>query len=653
MANPNDIVINSVAKGADKKSYTVVFDTASTAFQKLAGGNTKIDQAAGKVGENRQEVSKKLTQKAGNNTLNAAKSLIGNLNNQIKKRMFERSKLGFFSRDDSGVPPLAKNVNSTDILSIGNFSSFTGKFNQDQVDLLSQMDGIKYIQEEGFISFEIDQVDPDSSKSGTTASNLVTKPVVDNLTLPGAGNQTVTFEDTANNLIILESELKTSSGSLPTASLSSATSSTQVPLIALVSSQPAPVSRTPLISISKSTSKTSRNPRSSAIKTDRDVGAQQATSLSDDLLMNKLQETVGIKKITNMVKTKINLNLREEEEEEDIFVVKKRKVEHIYPENANYLHHKRQAPPNAGKSSLALVQTNPPWALYRLGGPKVDTGNEIPLGASVALPVDPGGKVVVYVLDSGVNIKHTEFGGGNALYGKNYVVDGSGQKYEDDNDYNGHGTAVASLVNGITFGAAKNAKVISYKIADSGACGDVKWIVNAMVDIIKDVTTTTEKRAANIVVCSYIYGGTYQPWNDVINEAVKAGITYVASAGNQKADACKKTPIMSKNTLSVGSTDNTDGYQSTTNYGACVDVYAPGVNVAAASFKGGSEVVTVTGTSFAAPIAAGISAVIAGQSPGIGPADLKNALISQSAKNVLKSTLQDSVNLLANLPKVS
>ncbi|PVZ97422.1 hypothetical protein BB558_006585 [Smittium angustum] len=289
-----------------------------------------------------------------------------------------------------------------------------------------------------------------------------------------------------------------------------------------------------------------------------------------------------------------------------------------------------------------IYQRYAPWSLSRLSS-RADSQNIYPYGPGFHLPEgNDGAGVVVYIMDTGVSINHREFEG-RASYGKNYVQ-------EVDDDTNGHGTAVASLVAGKTFGVAKKARIISYKVSDQSGSGAVANFISALSDITNDISTATDGRIASIVVCSSTVGSINLPFNAAVEALTDFGIAYVAPAGNNKKDGCRVSPVSSKFAIVVGSTNSLDGYSPVTNYGTCVDLYAPGVSVLAASNLGPNINAVVDGTSFAAPLVAGIAAVDLSNNPNLTPQQIKQNLLDYSIKNILTSTLPNSVNALAQVP---
>ncbi|OMJ26476.1 Subtilase-type proteinase psp3 [Smittium culicis] len=261
-----------------------------------------------------------------------------------------------------------------------------------------------------------------------------------------------------------------------------------------------------------------------------------------------------------------------------------------------------------------------------------------------------GENVVVYVIDTGVNINHTEFGN-RASFGGNYAYNlTTGALIEDSYDYHGHGTMVASLVAGTRFGVAKKSRVISYKVATADGNGNVGSVIKALSDIAKDIAQAKDKRSASLVVCSFIYLGEYKPWNDALVEFTNLGYAYIAPAGNGSDDSCTKSPLMSHAAIVVGASNPMDLYHSSTSYGSCVDIFAPGTDITGALNTNNYGTTIKSGTSFSAPLVAGISSVILSQYPNLSPTQLKDKLLEYSIKDILPPNLPNTTRSLAQLP---
>ncbi|OLY80651.1 Sexual differentiation process putative subtilase-type proteinase isp6 [Smittium mucronatum] len=298
--------------------------------------------------------------------------------------------------------------------------------------------------------------------------------------------------------------------------------------------------------------------------------------------------------------------------------------------------------------SDTYFQRYAPWAIARLSSPTLPKPIH-PYGNGFSFK-NGGDGVVIYVIDTGVNVNHSEFGG-RVSFGPNVAFNQmTGVLSEDDYDYNGHGTFVASLAIGLTVGVAKKARVVSYKAVGVGAgLNDIKMI-NSLSDIIYLDSSANDGRKASLVVCTYNLVSRSRALDDALTEFSNLGYTYVSAAGNQRANSCNRSPPGSLATIVAGGTNMADGYYTNSNYGPCIDVFAPGADLMAASIgvKVGTE--AVTGTSYSAGLVAGVCALILGQNPTMNQDQVRNQILTLAVKDVLTSTLTNSSNILLQVP---
>ena len=232
------------------------------------------------------------------------------------------------------------------------------------------------------------------------------------------------------------------------------------------------------------------------------------------------------------------------------------------------------------------VQIN--WHLDR-----VDQRN-LPLDGKLFQGINTN-NIDIYVVDTGVDIYHNEFKNNNPIWGNNFAD-------SVDTDCNGHGTHVASLILGTTFGAAKSANLIAVKTLDCSGSGSYSGIIAAIEWVTNRVSSTGKLSVVNMSL-----GG---PRSTALDTAIKSsysqGVYHVVAAGNSNADACYTSPARVPEAITVAASDINDYKASFSNYGKCVDVYAPGVNVYAAWPN--NQYVTLSGTSMASPVACGVLA---------------------------------------------
>ncbi|XP_071504420.1 alkaline serine exoprotease A-like [Diadema antillarum] len=226
-----------------------------------------------------------------------------------------------------------------------------------------------------------------------------------------------------------------------------------------------------------------------------------------------------------------------------------------------------------------------------------------------------GADVNVYVIDTGVNPNHVDFGG-RAAPVKDFVdVNGTGI------DCNGHGTHCAGTVGSNTYGIARQANLYGIRILSCSGSGAVSSSVAAL-----DWIGAEGKRPA---VASMSYGGFYSPSEMRAAERAKElGVVLVAAAGNSNDDACRSSPAGSPDVITVGSTDSEDRRSSFSCWGPCVQLFAPGSSITSLAHDSNDGTKTYSGTSMACPHVAGIAAVLLGQ--GYSPQQVYAKIISSA-----------------------
>ncbi|KAJ9457750.1 Extracellular serine proteinase [Diplonema papillatum] len=258
-----------------------------------------------------------------------------------------------------------------------------------------------------------------------------------------------------------------------------------------------------------------------------------------------------------------------------------------------------------------------------------------------------GSGVDVYVVDSGVDCTHASITGHCACV-KNFIED------EDCSDVAGHGTHVASSVAGSDYGIAPAANIVAVKVLNrygSGSSNNVilgiEWSTAAIANSgrrgVINLSLGTSKRTA---------------LNDAVNAAVDIGVVVVAAAGNSDMNACNYSPGSATKVVTVGATGlkrngafGAKDYRATfSNWGSCVDVFAPGVFIKGAGIDSTTATTVMDGTSMAAPHVAGAAAALLSVFPGMSAPDVRAYLLSNALQSVIVDFKGNSENLLLHLP---
>jgi subtilisin family serine protease len=272
------------------------------------------------------------------------------------------------------------------------------------------------------------------------------------------------------------------------------------------------------------------------------------------------------------------------------------------------------------------TQTGATWGLDR-----VDQ-RPLPLDGSYSYATDGTG-VTVYIIDTGINFGHSDFGG-RAVKGIDAVTSGGSAA-----DCNGHGTHVSGTVGGTTYGLAKNVSLVAVRVLDCGGSGTVSGVV-AGIDWV------TANKALPAAANMSLGGGYSATLNDAVARSVAAGVTYAIAAGNSGANACNYSPASEPSAITVGATASNDAFASWSNRGSCVDVNAPGVGITSDWIGSTSATNTISGTSMAAPHVAGAAALYLAANPGATPAQVTTAITSNATSGVILSLPSGTVNLL-------
>ncbi|WP_412077246.1 S8 family serine peptidase [Streptomyces xanthophaeus] len=264
------------------------------------------------------------------------------------------------------------------------------------------------------------------------------------------------------------------------------------------------------------------------------------------------------------------------------------------------------------------------WGLDRIDQEKLPLDNSFTVNGT-------GAGVTAYILDTGIEYGHDEFGG-RATFGFDAINDG-----RNGADCNGHGTHVAGTVAGRTYGVAGKANLVSVRVLGCDGRGTWSGIIAGM-----DWVARNAKQPA--VLNGSLGGDKADAVNNAATALSDAGVLPVVAAGNDARDACNVSPASAPRVLTVAASNEWDEETDFSNYGPCVSLYAPGQAIVSAKLGGGS--VALDGTSMASPHVAGVAALYKEAHPSADPGEIAEFLDDQSTKDVLNSISRTSPNKL-------
>lgn len=268
------------------------------------------------------------------------------------------------------------------------------------------------------------------------------------------------------------------------------------------------------------------------------------------------------------------------------------------------------------KVSSLVTRSTSLWGLDRLDQ------RALPLDGTLTT-ASSGAGVTAYIIDTGIRATHTQFGS-RVRAGYDAIGDG-----RNSSDCNGHGSHVAGTVAGSSYGVATAADLVAVRVLDCSGSGYNSGVIAGIDWAVSDHTSGP-------AVANMSLGGGYSSTvNAAVQRAVSDGITMVVAAGNENTDACTTSPASAPNAITVGATDNTDTRAYFSNYGSCVDVFAPGVGVLSAWYTSNTATNTISGTSMASPHVAGVAALLLSQHPAWSPAQVDSQIKTDATSGVV------------------
>ena len=278
--------------------------------------------------------------------------------------------------------------------------------------------------------------------------------------------------------------------------------------------------------------------------------------------------------------------------------------------------------------TINVTQSPATWGIDR-----VDQRN-LPLSNSYTYDFTGAG-VRAFILDTGIRTTHTQFGG-RASWGT--VCTGEAQS-----DGHGHGTHVAGTVGSATYGVAKGVSLIAVKICTNGGSCPTS---NSICGINYVVGQKQANPSVPMVANMSIGGPVSTSLNNAVNNAVNAGVFFAVSAGNNNQNACNFSPASAANAYTIGSTTTSDVRSSFSNFGTCVDTFAPGSSILSSYSSSDTATATMSGTSMASPHATGAAALVFQEHPTWTPFQVMTEMTARATTGVLSSVGTGSPNRL-------
>lgn len=265
-------------------------------------------------------------------------------------------------------------------------------------------------------------------------------------------------------------------------------------------------------------------------------------------------------------------------------------------------------------SELNIVQNNPP----SYGLDRIDE-RSLPLD-NVYNSTQTGAGINVYIIDTGIDLDHPNFSG-RVVFGFDSIGDG-----RNGNDCQGHGTHVAGTATSESFGVAKDATVFAVRVFGCASTTTTSAIIAGM-------NWVNNNRQLPAVVNMSLGGPVNTTQNNLVQSMTNNDITVVVAAGNESQNACNRSPASAPAAITVASSTSSDSRSGFSNFGSCVDIFAPGSSITSTWLNGGTN--TISGTSMASPHVAGAAALVLDSNSSLSPAGVTSNLLNNATTGAI------------------